>query len=158
SMSFGVRMVAASDILAGLAGQDDTLAQAAVVKRVPRTVLAAMIGVALGMSGAAMQAVTRNPIADPGILGVTSGASLAVVIGLAFFGVSGAWGQIAVAVAGAAVPAVVVYIGGSLGRGGATRLQPTPAGAARSAAFVSRRRARLLPRGGRLPAWQPREI
>jgi len=158
SMSFGVRMVAASDILAGLAGQDDTLAQAAVVKRVPRTVLAAMIGVALGMSGAAMQAVTRNPIADPGILGVTSGASLAVVIGLAFFGVSGAWGQIAVAVAGAAVAAVFVYIVGSLGRGGATPLKLTLAGAASSAAFVSLISAVMLPRVDLLQAWQSWQI
>ncbi len=49
----------------------------------PRTVLAMVVGAALGLAGAVMQGVTRNPLADPGILGVTTGASLAVVVGLA---------------------------------------------------------------------------
>lgn len=158
SVSFGMRSVSVPDILAGLAGHDDTLAQAAVVKRVPRTVLAALVGAALGMSGAAMQAVTRNPIADPGILGVTSGASLAVVIGLAFFGITGAWGQIVIAIVGALIAAVFVYVVGSLGRGGATPLKLTLAGAATGAAFASLISAIMLPRVELLQAWQSWQI
>jgi ABC-type Fe3+-siderophore transport system permease subunit len=57
----------------------------AVQSRVPRTVLALLAGAALALSGALMQAITRNPLADPGILGVNTGAALAVVIGIAFF-------------------------------------------------------------------------
>ena len=158
SVSFGVRAVGVADILAGLTGHADTIAQAAVLKRVPRTVLAALVGAALALSGAAMQAVTRNPIADPGILGVTNGASLAVVIGLAFFGITGAWGQIAVAVAGAALAAVFVYAVGSLGRGGATPLKLTLAGAATSAAFGSLISAIMLPRVDLLQSWQSWQV
>src|SRR5690606_23081454 len=109
-------------------------------------------------SGAAMQAVTRNPIADPGILGVTNGASLAVVIGLAFFGLTGTWGQIAVAAAGAALAAVFVYAVGSLGRGGATPLKLTLAGAATSAAFGSLISAIMLPRVDLLQSWQSWQV
>jgi iron complex transport system permease protein len=158
SVSFGMRAVSPDDIVAGLTGHDATLAQAAVLKRVPRTVLAILVGAALAMSGTAMQAVTRNPIADPGILGVTGGASLAVVIGLAFFGLSSAWGQIAVAIVGAAVAAVFVYAVGSLGRGGATPLKLTLAGAATSAAFASLISAIMLPRVELLQAWQSWQV
>ncbi|MGB3732007.1 FecCD family ABC transporter permease [Microbacterium sp.] len=158
SVSFGMRAVSPDDIVAGLTGHDATIAQAAVLKRVPRTVLAILVGAALAMSGAAMQAVTRNPIADPGILGVTGGAALAVVIGLAFFGLSSAWGQIAVAIVGAAVAAVFVYAVGSLGRGGATPLKLTLAGAATSAAFASLISAIMLPRVELLQAWQSWQV
>ncbi|WP_217585134.1 iron chelate uptake ABC transporter family permease subunit, partial [Microbacterium sp. GbtcB4] len=79
SVSFGVRAATLDDILAALSGQTDTIAQAAVVKRTPRTVLALLVGAALALAGATMQAATRNPVADPGILGVSSGASFAVV-------------------------------------------------------------------------------
>ena len=72
SICFGVRSVSIDDIFAALSGQDDTLAQAAIIKRFPRTVLALLVGAALALSGATMQAVTRNPIADPGILGVSN--------------------------------------------------------------------------------------
>lgn len=87
----------------------------------PRTVLAMLVGAALALSGCAMQAVTRNPLADPAILGVTPGASLAVVVGIAFFGISSPYSYIGVATLGAAVASVFVYAVGSMGRGGATR-------------------------------------
>src|SRR5690606_13566850 len=106
SIAFGVRAVSLGDIFAAFSGHDDTVEQATIIKRMPRTVLAIFVGAALALSGAAMQAVTRNPIADPGILGVTSGASLAVVIGIAFFGVASAYGYMVLAIVGAAVTAV----------------------------------------------------
>lgn len=146
SVAFGVRDVAPADILAGLSGDTSGVAQAAVVARVPRTVLAILVGAALAMSGAAMQAVTRNPLADPGILGISGGAALAVVIGIAFFGISDPYAFIAASVIGAAGAAVFVYTVGSLGRGGATPLKLALAGAATSAAFMSLVSAVLLPR------------
>ncbi|MCL8025339.1 FecCD family ABC transporter permease [Nocardioides bruguierae] len=146
SVAFGVRAVSVSDIAAGLSGSTDTIAQAAVSKRVPRTVLAILVGGALGLSGAVMQGVTRNPLADPGILGVTTGSSLAVVCGIAFFGLSSPVGYIWVAIAGAALAATFVYLVGSLGRGGATPLKLALAGAATSAALSSLISAVLLPR------------
>lgn len=137
SVSFGVRAVSLHDIITALGGQDDTIAQAAIIKRIPRTVLALLVGAALALSGAAMQAVTRNPIADPGILGISNGASFAVVIGLAAFGTTAAFPQMLIAIVGAAVTAVFVYTVGSLGRGGATPLKLALAGAATSAALAS---------------------
>jgi iron complex transport system permease protein len=146
SIAFGARDVSLDDVLAGLAGRTGDVSQAAVVARLPRTVLALLVGAALAMAGTAMQAVTRNPLADPGILGISGGAALAVVIGIAFFGMSGPYAFIVAAVAGAAVAAIFVYAVGSLGRGGATPLKLALAGAAATAAFMSLVSAILLPR------------
>lgn len=158
SISFGTRSVSAGDIVAALAGHDDTVAQAAVIKRIPRTVLAIVIGAALALSGATMQAVTRNPIADPGILGVSNGASLAVVIGIAFFGLSSQYGYMIVAIVGAAIAATFVYAVGALGRGGATPLKLALAGAATSAALGSLISAIMLPRVDLLQVFQSWQI
>lgn len=158
SLSFGIKAVTIDDVLAAFAGQDDTIAQAAVIKRMPRTVLAILVGAALALSGATMQAVTRNPIADPGILGVTTGASLAVVIGIAFLGLSDATGTLFVAIFGAAVAATFVYTVGSLGRGGASPLKLALAGAATSAAFASLISAIMLPRVDLLQSFQSWQI
>ncbi|GAA2751116.1 FecCD family ABC transporter permease [Amnibacterium kyonggiense] len=146
SIVFGVRAVTWPDVVGGLSGASDTIAEAAVLKRVPRTILAMLVGAALGLAGAVMQGVTRNPLADPGILGVTTGASLAVVTGIAFFGLSAPTTVTWVAIGGAAAAAVLVYTVGSLGRGGATPLKLALAGAASSAAFSSLISAVLLPR------------
>ncbi|MBS42406.1 MAG: iron ABC transporter permease [Nocardioides sp.] len=146
SVAFGVRAVGWSDVVAGVSGATDTVSQAAVNRRVPRTLLAMLVGAALGLAGAVMQGVTRNPLADPGILGVTTGASLAVVTGIAFLGLSDPTSYVWVAIGGAAVAAAFVYAVGSLGRGGATPLKLALAGAATSAAFTSLISAILLPR------------
>lgn len=146
SVAFGVRAVSWSEIVGGVSGTPRTIAEAAVQKRVPRTVLAMLVGAALGVAGTVMQGVTRNPLADPGILGVSSGSALAVVVGFAFFGLSAPGTVIWVAIAGAAAAAVFVYAVGSLGRGGATPLKLALAGAAISAAFASLVSAVLLPR------------
>ncbi|WP_405640051.1 FecCD family ABC transporter permease [Streptomyces uncialis] len=157
SVAFGSRAVGWSDVWAALGGTDTTLEQAAAVKRIPRTVLAVLIGAALGLAGAVMQGVTRNPLADPGILGVNMGASLAVVTAVAFFGLSSPVGYIWVAMAGAALSAAFVYGVGSLGRGGATPLKLALSGAATSAAFASLVTAVVLPRNdiaGSFRLWQ----
>lgn len=146
SVAFGVRSVGLDEIVGGVLGSTDTIGEAAVAKRVPRTVLAMLVGAALAVSGAVMQGVTRNPLADPGILGVTTGAALFVVAGIAFFGLASPTSYIWVAIAGAALAASFVYAVGSLGRGGATPLKLALAGAASSAAFTSLISAILLPR------------
>lgn len=158
SISFGVRAVSFDDIAAALTGRTDTIAEAAIVKRIPRTVLALLVGAALALSGATMQAVTRNPIADPGILGVSNGASLAVVCAIAFFGLADPYGQMVFAIAGAGIAAVFVYTVGSLGRGGATPLKLALAGAATSAAFASLISAVMLPRVDLLQTFQSWQI
>jgi iron complex transport system permease protein len=146
SVALGTRVVGWHDIVSSFSGPADGIAEAAVQKRVPRTLLAVLIGAALGLSGAVMQGVTRNPLADPGILGVTAGASLTVVLGITMFDLRSPTSYIWVAILGAAVSAVFVYAVGSLGRGGATPLKLALAGAASSAAFTSLISAVLLPR------------
>jgi iron complex transport system permease protein len=157
SVSFGTRQVGVADVSAALGGSAEGFDQAAVAKRIPRTVLAVLAGAGLGMAGCAMQGVTRNPLADPGILGVNTGATLAVVIALAFFGLSSASASIWVAILGAAITALAVYAIGSLGQGGATPLKLALAGAASTAALSSLVTAILLPRGDiaeRARSWQ----
>ncbi|SFF88889.1 iron complex transport system permease protein [Actinacidiphila alni] len=82
--------------------------------RLPRTLLGVLVGAALGLAGAAMQALTRNPLADPGLLGVNAGAAAAVVSGISFFGVTSMNGYVWFALGGAAAVSALVYvIGGS---------------------------------------------
>ncbi|KIP52538.1 FecCD family ABC transporter permease [Leucobacter komagatae] len=84
-----------------------------VLSRVPRILLGVVVGAALGLAGTLMQSVTRNPLADPGILGVNAGASLAVVIAIAFLGVQSVSGYIWFAFVGAGAAAALVYLLGS---------------------------------------------
>ncbi|WP_454812059.1 FecCD family ABC transporter permease [Paenarthrobacter nitroguajacolicus] len=110
---------------------------AVVIARIPRTVLGLLAGAALGLAGAAMQGVARNPLADPGILGLNAGAALAVVVGIYVYGVGSLSGYIWFAFIGAAAAAVVVYAVASLGRDGATPVKLALAGAALSAGLFS---------------------
>jgi iron complex transport system permease protein len=105
--------------------------------RVPRTVVGVLVGAALGVAGALMQAITRNPLADPGLLGVNAGASLAVVFGIAVFGLGSLTAYVWFAFLGAMLTAVTVYALGSIGRGGATPVRLALAGAALSALLGS---------------------
>jgi len=154
SVALGVRFVPLADVIAALGGHTDTVGQAAVVARLPRTALAVLVGAALALSGASMQAITRNPLADPGILGVSGGAALAVVVTIVLIGASTPGALMAAAVIGSAVAAVFVYAVGSLGSGGATPLKLTLAGAATSAAFASLVQAVLLPRADAMESFR----
>lgn len=115
-------------------------------KRIPRTVFGLLCGAALGVSGSLMQSVTRNPIADPSILGVNTGASLLVVCGITFWNISSPAEYIFAALVGACVTAVFVYGIGSMGRSGATPIKLVLAGAATSAALSGIISAILIPR------------
>lgn len=105
--------------------------------RLDRTVLAAVVGAALAVAGALLQGLTRNPIADPGLLGVNAGASLAMVLAIAVLGISDLRAYVWFALGGAALAALGVHAIASLGRGGATPLKLVVAGAAVSAAVTS---------------------
>ncbi len=98
--------------------------------RLPRTITGIAIGAALGVSGALMQALTRNPLADPGILGVNAGAAFAVVVAISLLGITGVTGYVWFAFLGATLATIIVYAIGSLGRAGATPVQLTLAGIA----------------------------
>lgn len=157
SVAIGARDVGWQDIVQALLGHDDTIGQSAVLLRLPRTALAVMAGVALGLAGAVMQGVTRNPLADPGILGVNTGAALAVVIGVVWFNMQSTSDFVWAAIVGAAGTAFFVYAIGSLGRGGATPLKLALAGAATSIALSSLVIAVVLPRNdiaGGIRSWQ----
>ncbi|MDQ0647271.1 iron complex transport system permease protein [Microbacterium natoriense] len=101
-----------------------------VASRLPRTVLGVVVGAALGISGALMQSLTRNSLADAGVLGVNAGASLLVVIGIAYFGVASVGGYIWLAFAGAALAAALVYSLGAAHHSATTPVRITLAGTA----------------------------
>lgn len=139
SLMVGARTIAPADVLHALthysATDDDSLV--VVGSRLPRTLLGLSAGLALGLAGAVMQGLSRNPLADPGILGVNFGASLAVVVAIAFLGVTAVSGYVWFAFAGAALAAGVVYAVSAVGREGATPVKLALAGAAVSAALGS---------------------
>jgi iron complex transport system permease protein len=105
--------------------------------RLPRSLIGILVGAALAVAGALMQGLTRNPLADPGILGIEAGATLAVVGTIFVFGNLSLSILSVVAFLGAATSAILVYFLGSLGRGGPTPLNLTVAGAALTALITS---------------------
>jgi iron complex transport system permease protein len=138
SLAIGARGLAPDVVWQALTEYDPANGGHAVVHaRIPRTVLGLLAGAALGLAGAAMQGVARNPLADPGIMGVNAGAALAVVTGIYVFGLSSLTGYIWFAFLGAAAAAAVVYLIASLGRDGATPVKLALAGAALSAGLFS---------------------
>lgn len=147
SLAFGARYVNFPDIIDILLnGKKTSLIDIVVHERIPRTVFGIIAGAALGVSGALMQAITRNPIADPGILGVNTGASLFVVSGMALFHIGSLSQYIWLSLIGATATSLFVYVIGSLGYGGATPIKLALAGAATSAALSSVVSAIILPR------------
>ncbi|WP_330318290.1 FecCD family ABC transporter permease [Streptomyces platensis] len=102
--------------------------------RFPRTLLGLLVGAALGLAGTVMQALTRNPLADPGVLGINAGASAAVVTAVSFFGITSLTGYVWFAFAGAAVVNVAVYVLG--GTRGATPVRLALAGTALTAVLI----------------------
>lgn len=112
--------------------------------RLARTVAGVVVGVALGLSGAALQSITRNPLADPGLLGINAGASLAMVLGISVFSLTGVGTYVLVAFVGGAVAALIVHAIAAAGRPGSTATTSLIAGAAITAALTSVSTAVLL--------------
>ncbi|MBQ5675302.1 MAG: iron ABC transporter permease [Lachnospiraceae bacterium] len=136
SIAFGAKSIALSEVIDFFAGREiDGFTENVIRGRIPRTVFGIFAGMALGVSGTLMQAITRNPIADPSILGVNTGASLFVVIGMAFFHISSGVEYVLFAFVGAMVTAIFVYGIASTGYGGATPMKLALAGAACSTAL-----------------------
>lgn len=135
SLALGAKSIPLGDVIDAIFAYDPTNNDHLVVRslRLPRTLMGLGVASALAMAGAAMQGVTRNPLADTGIFGVNGGASLAVVLATSVFGVATLGAYVWSAFAGAAVASVVVYGLGSMGRGGATPIKLALAGAAMAA-------------------------
>lgn len=131
SLALGEKSLSVSTVMSALNGQC-TGADCVIVTdaRVPRTFAGLLAGMALGLSGALMQILTRNPLADPGILGVNAGAAFAVVIGIAFFGATGVGSYLWFAFAGALLATLLVAMIGALGRGKLDPVRLTLAGVA----------------------------
>lgn len=115
SVVFGTRTTSFGDVLATLRGDADTYVATVVESRYPRTALGLLAGVCLAVAGTLMQGITRNPLADPGLLGVNAGASAGVVTGTAFLGASAHSSAVWWALPGALLAGLVVYAVGSAG-------------------------------------------
>ncbi|MEU2162130.1 iron ABC transporter permease [Streptomyces sp. NPDC019208] len=151
SLAVGARAVAPSAVLdALLHGGTSDSAQVVRELRLPRTLIGLMVGASLALAGTVLQGLTRNPIADPGILGISQGASVGVVLAIAFAGVHTLTGYVWFAFAGAALASVAVYAIASSGRGGATPVKLALGGAAVNALLVSVTTAVLTTRAAAL--------
>ncbi|MEU3892279.1 iron chelate uptake ABC transporter family permease subunit [Streptomyces sp. NPDC029041] len=133
SIAIGAKELSLGQVWHGLYEDSGTYGDVVVAERLSRTLLGLLAGAALGLSGAVLQALTRNPLADPGLLGINAGASAAVVTAITYFGVTSLTGYVWFAFLGAAaVGALVWFLGGSRG---ATPVRLALAGTAVSAAL-----------------------
>ena len=138
SLALGSLEIPLREVVAAFTDFDGSDAHVVVTElRVPRTELGLLAGAALGASGALMQGVTRNPIAEPGILGINSGAAFAVVLAIMLLGVTSVGGYAWFALAGAAVTALLIYALAAPGRDGATPVKLALAGAVLGALLLS---------------------
>ncbi|PTX60760.1 iron complex transport system permease protein [Melghirimyces profundicolus] len=138
SIKLGLTRVDWQTLLEAFRTPDPTKEQLVVRStRLPRALIAVSVGSSLAMAGALMQALTRNPLASPGIFGINAGAAFFVVAASAFFSVSSFQAYTWIAFFGAAISSLVVYGLGSTGRSGLTPLKLTLAGAAITAFFAT---------------------
>ncbi|MER7758112.1 iron ABC transporter permease [Streptomyces sp. NPDC097619] len=136
SLAVGARALTPAEVWQGLWASPDAALSARETEirlivqtvRVPRTLLAVVAGVALGVGGALIQGYTRNPVADTGLLGVNAGASFAVVTVIAVFGLTSPFQYVWFAFLGAGIAGVVVFGLASLGRGAGNPLTLALAG------------------------------
>ncbi|ODT70718.1 MAG: iron ABC transporter permease [Pelagibacterium sp. SCN 63-23] len=146
SLTTGARAIAPEAVWQALLAFDPTNTEHRIIwdLRLPRTFVGLLVGAGLGLSGAVLQGATRNPLADPSILGINAGAALAVVLGVAFFGMTQLSSYVWLAFIGAGAAMLVVYTVASLGREGATPVKLALAGAAITAVLQSVINAILL--------------
>lgn len=148
SIAIGAKELSLEQVWHGLFDDSGTYGDVVVEERLSRTVLGLLAGAALGLAGALLQALTRNPLADPGLLGINAGASAAVVTAMTFFGVTSLSGYVWFAFIGAAgVGALVWFLGGSRG---ATPVRLALAGTAITAALYGYLQAVMITDGAAL--------
>lgn len=145
SLAIGSLSIPVGEVIAAFLAFEDSDAHVIVTElRVPRTAVGLLVGAALGAAGALMQGVTRNPLAEPGILGINAGAAFAVVLAIFLLGVSSTAVYAWFALLGAGVTAVLLYALGASGRDGATPIKLALAGAVLTALLVSLTSALLI--------------
>ena len=138
SLAIGSLRIPLGDVIDAFTDRQDTDEHAIVRDlRVPRTLLGLLVGVALGTSGALMQGLTRNPLAEPGILGVNAGASLAVVLAILVLDITTPSAYVWFALVGAGLTWAAVYALGTSGRRGASPTTLALAGAVMAALLVA---------------------
>jgi iron complex transport system permease protein len=139
SLAVGSRSIPLATVLESLTHFDPGDRDHTTVRdlRVPRTLIGLMVGVSLGLAGALLQGLTRNPLADPAILGISAGASAAAAGAIMLLGLTSVYGYIWFAFAGAALAGIAVYSIGALGRGGASPMKLALAGAGLTALLTS---------------------
>lgn len=145
SLGFGSRPVSPSELWGAVSGTSSTEIRLLIVEqRLPRTLVGLTVGLALGAAGALMQGHTRNPLADPGILGISAGAAFAVVLGTTVFGATGVHAMTWAALVGAALTTVAVGLVASFGSRRVSPLTLIVVGAAISAVLSSLTTALVL--------------
>ncbi|MFI7235687.1 FecCD family ABC transporter permease [Streptomyces cyaneofuscatus] len=117
SVMFGSRSTSFGDVLGVLGGAADANVTAIIESRYPRTALGVLAGLCLAVAGTLMQGVSRNPLAEPGLLGINAGASASIVAATAWFGASGATDTMWWALPGALIAGGLVHVIGSAGTG-----------------------------------------
>ncbi|MBB2946990.1 iron complex transport system permease protein [Actinoplanes lutulentus] len=140
SVTQGSRSIDLTDVLRALGnlGDDGTITSTVTLElRVPRTLVGILAGAALGVAGAILQGVTRNPLADAGIMGINSGAAACVVFAITVLGIQGVSYYVWFAFGGAIIATFLVYTIASMGREGATPVKLALAGAAVTAGLTS---------------------
>ncbi|MFJ7046206.1 FecCD family ABC transporter permease [Streptomyces sp. NPDC101112] len=148
SIAIGAKELSLAEVWHGLFEETGTYGDVVVGERISRTLLGLLAGAALGLAGAVLQALTRNPLADPGLLGINAGASASVVTAITYFGVTSLTGYVWFAFLGsAAVGALVWFLGGSRG---ATPVRLALAGTAISAALYGYLQAVMIMDGAAL--------
>ncbi|MEM7340389.1 MAG: iron chelate uptake ABC transporter family permease subunit [Actinomycetota bacterium] len=146
SLAFGTKSIPIIEVITAYVDRDPSDTNHLIVRdvRQPRTMLGIVVGAGLGGAGALMQGVTRNPLADPGLLGVNAGASFMVVLGIWLFNVTDTLDQVWFALVGAALASIAVYVLGTSGRAGATPVRLALAGAALGALLFAFTRTIIL--------------
>ncbi|MBL3682959.1 FecCD family ABC transporter permease [Leucobacter aridicollis] len=138
SITYGANPVPMSEVWRTVFDSDGSEASSIVwTLRAPRTLVGIVAGAAFGVAGALIQAITRNPLADPGILGVNAGAGFAITVGVAVFGVTGIAGYVWFSFAGAVLATVLVYLIGASGSGSASPVTLVIAGVALAAVLTA---------------------
>lgn len=139
SLMIGARGVAPGVVIEAFLRPDADSADHVVIltQRVPRTIIGILAGAALALAGTLMQGLTRNPLADPGLLGINAGASVAVLGAITIWGITAPSGFVWFAFAGAAVAAVVVALIGTRGPDGTSPAKLALTGAAVTAGLTA---------------------